>query len=160
MKNNTSKFIYVMRKIIYGIACIDYGFKKLTRLFIRTRYVRVGACNQCGKCCESIGFEVDRGWLKFEWLIQMMIRWGDKIHNMSFKQIDSQGEHPLMLFKCNYLGEDGLCQNYENRPLFCRTYPQVFHYFLQPSFYPDCSYRSILRSDLKAYRQNPEKFLN
>lgn len=160
MSQKISLRIRVLRKIIYYLACMDHGFKSLVQIILKKEYVRVGSCNQCGKCCESIGFEVDRTWLEVKWLKKWMVAWVSKIHNMKYRGCDDDGQYGLLLFRCNYLGPDGLCQNYENRPLFCRTYPQVNHYFLHPVFYPDCSYQAVKRSDLKQYQKSPQTFFN
>jgi Fe-S-cluster containining protein len=82
--------------------------------------LRTGHCNQCGECCKNLFLSYGRETIRTE---------------EEFREI--QARHPedyqffepmyatefALAFRCNNLGPDNLCMDYEARPGFCRTYP-------------------------------------
>jgi Fe-S-cluster containining protein len=57
-------------------------------------------------------------------------------------------------FSCSYLTADNLCQDYENRPSFCRNYPLNLFLLGQP-FPPFCGYKIALKEKLFSKIKNP-----
>lgn len=77
-------------------------------------------CKECGaKCCQYFCFEIDEpdDCEEFE-----DVRWYLAHENVSV-HIDEDGDWYISLAnRCRYLGPDGRCADYDNRPLICRTY--------------------------------------
>lgn len=78
-------------------------------------------CAQCdGLCCRYMAIQIDSPETATDY---DDIRW-HLLHRNVRLLIDREGDW-LVAFDtpCSRLGPDGRCQDYENRPLLCRSYP-------------------------------------
>lgn len=85
------------------------------------RTKRTLPCAQCGAlCCRYMAIEVDPPETAED---DDDVRWY-LLHRNVRVLIDREGDW-LVAFDtpCAKLGPDGRCQDYENRPLLCRSYP-------------------------------------
>ncbi len=155
MNRPNSLAFRIFKKMVRMLSALDSAFQKLPRIFLKTAYVRVGSCNQCGECCKNIAIGMERRMLNIKLLRNAVIRWNAWLNGLIYKETIFEEE--VILFECSYLGADGLCGDYENRPQFCRDYPKVRDFFLQPVFYPKCSYVSVPR---KLNQKNPKLVLD
>lgn len=77
-------------------------------------------CENCGsRCCRYFCFQIDvpDDYEEFEKLRWYLCHAGVSIH------VDDEGDWYIELEnQCNWLGEDGLCRSYDNRPLICRLH--------------------------------------
>ena len=77
-------------------------------------------CQSCGsRCCTYFCFEIDKPttFAEFENVRWFIMHQGVTVH------IDSAGGWYISIAnRCLNLGEDGLCRQYENRPMICRNY--------------------------------------
>lgn len=120
---------------------LDWGFRKLSRIAVPYPYKRAGKCNQCGKCCEQIAFEMNKKYFKYKGWLKFLIFYNDKINHLDF--LESIPDEELVLFKCRLINPDGSCGNYRWRPVFCREYPRPYKYFEKPQTLPWCGFRFI-----------------
>lgn len=101
-----------------------------------SKYVVKGKCKQCGKCCATILFSDENGYIKTpEDFIELQKK------NSRFRQFvingrvddteENNAQYGALLFKCRALKDDGKCSRYFLRSLFCRDYPSVNPLFIQ-----------------------------
>ena len=104
--------------------------------FGTSRYVIKGKCKKCGKCCETILFSDENGYIKTEEdFLELRKR------NRRYYHFEINGRHGenwtkediknrkiiqgALYFKCKSLGKDKKCKNYFFRSLYCRDYPSI-----------------------------------
>jgi len=77
-------------------------------------------CRECGaRCCRYLATEIDRPTCKRDY---DYIRWY-LLHGNVHVFADHDGDWYLeMESRCEHLGPDGTCTNYDNRPRICRRY--------------------------------------
>ena len=93
---------------------------------INTVEQSASTCSNCrtkGNCCRgfALSFEVPKG----NWYNASIKKLQE--YNLDFmhpiRPLDYYGSDDVQVqFDCSYLGEDGLCTNYENRPELCKAY--------------------------------------
>jgi len=94
---------------------------KILRMDHRTRYIREKACEQTGVCCEAIGLEVPRTWIRYHWMVYLFNAYQKHIHNFHCEGI--QGEQ-MLVYTCGYF-KNRRCTIHPFRPKLCREYPQL-----------------------------------
>jgi hypothetical protein len=78
-------------------------------------------CVSCGaKCCTYFALEIDEPDCPEEY---EKIRWY-LAHTKTWVFTDDGKWYLMVLNECEYLGDDMLCTNYENRPAICRDHTQ------------------------------------
>lgn len=98
------------------------SFKLIFDKFFGPKYIRAGACKQCGVCCRSITLKAKGQFLRAEKEFESLKKWQKKYNHFYISGKDKDG---VMLFTCKSLGEDNRCKSYGVRSLFCRAYPFV-----------------------------------
>ena len=85
------------------------------------RFMKTLPCAQCGAlCCRYMALEVDTPETAEEY---DDVRWY-LLHQKVRVLIDPDGDWFVAFdTPCEQLGPDGRCQDYENRPELCRSYP-------------------------------------
>jgi Fe-S-cluster containining protein len=85
-----------------------------------TYTLRTGQCTQCGECCKNLFLSYGKRTIqtKAEFR-ELQARHPDEY---GFFEPIAETEFALV-FRCNNLGPDNLCMDYDRRPGFCRTYP-------------------------------------
>lgn len=107
-----------------------------------TRFRREGECNGCGLCCRrkitfAVVNPVEKGNLRQGgWFTSGQGQWIEA-HVDGKRLYFRMRENEPGTVACVHLGEDNLCQNYENRPMLCRTWPHSPYDLLRV---PECSY--------------------
>lgn len=102
------------------ITQIIQSINKLIYRLMGKSYIREGKCNQCGACCTMILLfnqgKIVKNEEEFEQLKDVF---------PEYERFYIRGRHPdgNPLFTCKFLGDDGKCKDYQNRPLICREYP-------------------------------------
>ncbi len=99
--------------------------------------IRTGTCNQCGACCKNLfltyGKQVIQSVEEFNAL--------QSLHPDEYQFFEPMHTTETgVVFKCNNLGEDNLCQDYEARPIFCRSYPTEAGILMGAKLPQDCSF--------------------
>jgi len=101
------------------------------------RIVVCGNCKICGLCCRDLNLTNGDHWIRskdeFKLLVEKKPEYSRFIHT---------GYTPggIMVFSCECIGSDGLCGDYENRPDFCRTYPETDLYFMGGELPDHCGF--------------------
>ncbi len=76
-------------------------------------------CQECGaKCCKYFSFEIDEpdDFDEFEDIRWFLCHQGVGVH------VDEGDWYIEIDSRCEWLGDDNQCTNYEDRPLICRKY--------------------------------------
>ena len=98
-----------------------------------SKYVVKGKCKQCGKCCESILFSNENGYIKTEEDFKLLQK-KHLVYNFFYKNgiVKGEGEdiEDALLFKCKFL-KNKKCSIYWFRPIFCRDYPAINPKFIE-----------------------------
>jgi len=105
-------------------------------------YKRKGSCKQCGRCCRHVYLR-DRGKLVSSFHECLLMIQSDRdLKQFNVKGVNEFGE---LFFACNYIGRDNKCTRYKDRPLLCRTYPNIsmVRYGAVPK--EDCGYYFVNR---------------
>lgn len=93
--------------------------KIFLKIFFRTEFVRRGQCRMTGLCCQNIGMEVPRSWLKRP----RLLKWIQKWHQLRYR-FDYQGiQDNMLVYSCRDLTPDKRCSIQWMKPKLCRDYP-------------------------------------
>ncbi|MDD3149255.1 MAG: YkgJ family cysteine cluster protein [Candidatus Gastranaerophilales bacterium] len=104
------------------------------------KYVRIGSCKSCGRCCQSIYVRTASHIIKDEEEFE-------KLKNQHFfytylKVVDKNDTG--LVFECTKLDkEKGICTAYKQRALLCRLYPQEEVFTMGGTISEDCGYKFI-----------------
>jgi Fe-S-cluster containining protein len=157
-----------IRRGVKRLALIRYTIDLwMTRLVLRARgeprYRLTGACNGCGRCCETPMIPVSAPvfWLRsLRWLALSWHR-----HVNGFEYVGEDRRHKLFVFRCtHYDPATRQCDSYDSRPGMCRDYPRNLVYAALPEFLPECGYSAVykkgepLRQALARANLPPEKY--
>jgi Fe-S-cluster containining protein len=83
-------------------------------------------CEGCSFCCEHLMMPL----IPHPQVVAFHENWGNEIRE------DRHGKPwACMKVKCQHLGDDGLCDDYENRPIQCHNYPNDVQYI----YWDDCA---------------------
>lgn len=126
----------------FANAFLHYTFPGFLKwLWFRARGLRVvvtGECLQCGRCCHRLNLTRYDHWIRSEKEFDRMV--GENPDYGHFKREGSTATG-LLVFRCGKVLEDGACGDYENRPSFCRTFPEPDLYFMGAELIEGCGYR-------------------
>lgn len=112
-----------------------------------SKYVVKGKCKMCGKCCSTILFSDENGYIKTPEDFIKLQKVNPKMKQFTISGIVSDTDendchYGALMFKCKALGKDGKCTKYLFRPLFCRDYPAINPTFIEMggTTLDDCGY--------------------
>lgn len=104
------------------------------------KYIRIGKCKQCGRCCQHIYVRHSKNIIKTE----------EEFKNLrpqhffySYLEVIDKTETGLV-FKCKMLNEEkGRCTAYKKRALICMQYPLEEIFMMGGTLSRDCGYRFV-----------------
>jgi Fe-S-cluster containining protein len=111
--------VFLFQMIVYWGDKIAW---KLLRYDKKTRYVRRGACQRTGMCCQSLAIELPASWIRRPWMVRFFHGWYRMVHRFE-PAGPPQGK--LLPLTCAHLKDGNLCTIYPFRPKLCREYPFV-----------------------------------
>ncbi|NDC82600.1 hypothetical protein EB093_02910 [bacterium] len=129
-----------LRSVLRLFRDIDGGISRLMGRLFPTQYIVKGQCKRRGICCHHIAVALHHTVWSRPALVEIIRRYYIFVYN--FSSLDDDPRHRVLVFKCNYLTDNGQCGIYTRRPPICRRYPQP-RYFGKPSFLPGCGYYAI-----------------
>jgi hypothetical protein len=136
--------LYLLRSLLRTIRNIDGRLSTLFGKLFPTEYKIRGTCLQRGVCCQNIAIQLSPGFWRRPWIRRWSQRYYEFVYNFTFKH--EEPELKVILFRCNYLTENGKCGIYSSRPQICRNYPTPRH-FGRPAFLPGCGYHAVKTGD-------------
>jgi len=157
----------LLRRAIKRIALLRYTVDlAFTRLLLRARgeprYQLTGACNGCGRCCETPVIQVGTLVYRLRSLRWLTLTWHRVVNG--FEHIDTDRRAKLFVFRCtHYDPATRQCDSYDSRPGLCRDYPRNLLYEPLPEFHDECGYSAMykraegLRRSLERANLPPEK---
>ena len=99
-------------------------------------YRREGFCNGCGQCCQNIALIHDGQVISRLSEFDILKEKFPEYAAFRIARADNEG----LLFRCSNLKEDNSCAIYENRPDFCRNYPDETGLIWGGRLPSECSY--------------------
>lgn len=151
LKNNFFKFHFEFRKF--------FASKILGK-----KYIKVGKCKACGKCCQGISVKHGNKMITDEEEFKRL----QKQHFFySYLKVVENSEFGL-IFECTKLDkEKGICTAYSKRALICREYPKEEIFMMGGiigdecgfSFVPIESFESVFNKIQKKQSNKDFKFI-
>jgi hypothetical protein len=132
------------------------GFVRYLRLKLTGRDVLVsGACRRCGACCREVNIEYRGRWIRSP---RQFARLKEKRPAYARFRVTGIDEGGFCVFTCDWVTDEGLCRDHENRLAMCRNYPSKGLYYLGADTLDGCGYRfhagvpfdKVLRRALRA----------
>jgi hypothetical protein len=98
--------------------------------------IRIGQCNQCGKCCQSFRVKSEGKWIKTPSQFKHLIQQKPDYSRLIFKEeIDG-----YLYFTCSWLTSDGICKDHQNRLQICKEYPSTTRFYTGNTLPEHCGY--------------------
>jgi len=139
---------YFVRMNLFEYLTFQYRKWRLKRK--RQIVVIRGNCKMCGSCCRSICLSVGGKWLKTK---KQFLKATKEDASLSRFEICGRAGDGYLQFSCTCLNEEGTCNDYENRPQLCQSFPNPT-IFMQCGELPEgCGFRMSTEVDF-------EKILN
>ncbi|HKY63097.1 MAG TPA: YkgJ family cysteine cluster protein [bacterium] len=113
--------VWLVVQLLFGM--VHWGDRiawKILGYEKKTRYVRMGACQRSGMCCQTLAIELPSAWIRRPWVLRLAWGWYSRIHNF---QAAGAPQGRLLPLNCGYLRGGNLCTIYPYRPKLCREYP-------------------------------------
>ncbi|MBU8897169.1 YkgJ family cysteine cluster protein [Corallococcus sp. M34] len=139
----------LLRRVLKRIARACYAFDlRVTRWLRRERggprYRLAGACNGCGRCCETPVIPVSAPVFHVRTLRRLVLAWHRWVNG--FEPVGEDRRMRLLVFRCtHYDPVSRQCDAYDSRPGMCRDYPRNLLDSPLPEFFPECGYRAVQR---------------
>jgi len=125
------KAVQFFKKILFEIRKI-YESKALGR-----KYLRMGKCKACGKCCHGIHVRHSKDLIKDEKEFEKLKK---QHYFYNFLEIVDKNELGL-IFACTKVHpETGKCTVYQDRARICKVYPQEELFMMGGEISEDCGY--------------------
>jgi len=103
-----------------------------------------GACNHCGRCCETPAFQVHSLLFHVPVLRRLLLLWHERVNG--FRYMDQDRADHTLIFRCTHWdNRSRRCDSYASRPGMCRDYPKALLSSVRPEFFDTCSYWPILK---------------
>lgn len=131
----------ILIKIFEKVKQVQMEFKKFfASKVLGRKYVRIGKCKGCGRCCQKIYVRHAKNVIKsneeFERLKPLHFFYS------YLKVIDK--DDTGLVFECTKLDKDtGKCIAYKHRALICRQYPMEEIFMLGGEITEDCGFKFI-----------------
>lgn len=133
----------MLRRIVMCFVIADNWVTRLSRSFIKSKWVLDGKCNKCGKCCQEIKLYIDPKLANNNITYNIIVWWVSWLFRFDLIGIDR--ERSDLIFTCKMVSKDGKCTDYKWRPNICRNYP-IVDYFDEPVTFKTCGYKARLRA--------------
>ena len=131
----------MVKRIVICFVLLDNWLTNLAKKPFRTRWIRIGKCNQCGNCCQEIYLSMTPAQTRSRLFTRIAVKWICWLFDFILLRVDYP--HQALVFTCKHLTAEGKCANYRWRPNVCRNYPLV-DYFTEPRFLPGCGFAAKL----------------
>lgn len=105
-----------------------------------------GSCKMCGKCCNNISLYIDSKWLKSK---RQFSNATQKYDYLCRFEICGKTETGQLKFSCKCLSKDGTCDDYENRPNLCKTFPSPSIFVQYGELPSGCGFRMSTELDFE-----------
>ena len=112
-----------------------------------------GQCLKCGECCRELVLYADDRWLSREKDFEAF-----KVGNPEYGRLEITGRdlRGLLIFRCTWLTEEGLCKDHEHRLDLCREHPSGAFYECGAELSPFCGFK-VRPPSLRGLRKRRRK---
>jgi len=122
---------------------------RILRYHKKSKYVRRGQCQRTGLCCQTLGVELPKSWVRRRWIVALFNAWYSYVHR--FESIGPpQGQ--LLPLSCQHLRGGNLCSIYPYRPKLCREFPQM-RLLGHIGLHKGCGFWFLERKDLGTFSE-------
>lgn len=99
-----------------------------------------GHCRKCGECCKELVLCTDERWMTRKKDFEAF-----KVENPEYERLEIIGRdvRGLLIFRCTWLTEEGLCKDHEHRMDLCRDHPSETFYECGAELSPFCGYKVL-----------------
>ena len=128
----------LLKKIADKIEKVYHSFNKFfASKILGKKYIRVGKCKSCGRCCQEIYVRHSSTIIKDKEQFEQL-----KPQHFFYSYLKIVGETETgLVFECTKLDkEKGICTAYNRRALICRQYPLEEIFTLGGIISDDCGY--------------------
>lgn len=143
-----------LREAIWVLVVVmDLG-RRFGAWFLRTEYVRAGACHQRGACCHHILLEWSPILDRHRWLGRIVLWKYTRLYAFYDKGYSWEIDQGMIarVMGCHALLPDGRCGEYRLRPMVCRSFPEL-PLLGKPPLLKGCGYHFVRRDG----REEPEE---
>lgn len=111
--------------------------KFYTSKILGKRYIKLGKCKACGKCCKGIHVRHSKHLIKNEEEFEKL-----KKQHFFYNYLEVVEKNDLgLVFTCNKVHPDtGKCTVYKYRALICKVYPQEELFMMGGIISEDCGF--------------------
>jgi uncharacterized protein len=130
----------MLKQFIKSLHDLSLEFRKLFARALGQKYVRIGKCKACGRCCERIYVRHSSAIIKDEEEFERLI---PQHFFYSYLKVIGKDETGL-IFECTKLDKEaGKCKAYKKRALICRKYPQEEVFMMGGIISDTCGFKFI-----------------
>ena len=128
---------------------IDLTITRRIRAFTdRPAFELGGACNCCGKCCETPTIPIHPALFYFKSVRWLTVKWQNAVNGFEFLDENRYMKH--LVFRCRHWDpHTKRCHVYRTRPGMCRDYPRNLLDDPAPEFLDGCGYYTVLKNAQK-----------
>jgi len=140
-------FLSVFKRITAGCYAVDVRISRWIAAWRegREQYVLRGACNDCGKCCETPMVIVPLAIYRINLSRRLCLWWHHHVNG--FVYIGEDPESSAFIFRCTHWDVDRRrCDSYATRPGMCRDYPLPLLQSSKPDFFSECGFYPVYRN--------------
>ncbi len=126
------------------------GFFRWVRAKVLRSEVRIGGhCLLCGRCCHDLRIMDNGKWITSRKQHEQLVQNSPEYGRFNIIGRDGCG---FLTYSCSCVSDEGVCTDYENRPLICSDYPSPTLYYrgVDPPahcgyYYEALTFRAALR---------------
>ena len=96
-----------------------------------------GSCKMCGECCKSLNFTSGGEWVH---TVRQFEELKKKYPEYEIFEPVGRSTGGVLKFRCKMLGPDNLCTIHDDRPDFCRDYPEEDMFLMGGDVLACCGY--------------------
>lgn len=136
----TRRFIKRIALLRYAV---DLGITR--RLRGPSHFDLRGACQGCGRCCETPSIPVRPLFFRLRITRWCILTWHHVVNG--FEYLDEDRKSHVFVFRCTHFDPTTRrCDSYESRPGLCRDYPRNLLYSSDPDLFSECGFYAVHRN--------------
>lgn len=145
------KLFHLALKTVIRMSILRHGWTTLVGGIVPRQWEKCGQCRCCGACCDFPTIAVPRIYFRSPLLIKAVIAWHESWYGFAIDHVNP--DSGLIVFTCRHLTSERRCDNYDDRPRMCRTYPEIRTWYVKPDFFPTCGFIPVRTAEVEIKRE-------